>query len=113
MIKSTTDQIFFKTINSVSSLTWKTCKTIQQGSVLGPIGPPSHLTCILSPGGSPLGPAREVFEWGLFDFASGEASWEGAGQAVLGTASEGALLERQRVAQREERVRVCRWAEVE
>lgn len=74
---------------------------------------PTCLTCTLSPGGSPLGPAREVFGWVLCGSASGEASWEGAGQAVLGTASGGALLGRQRGEQREEQERVCQWAEVE
>lgn len=48
------------------------------------------LTCTLSPGGSPLDQAHEVFGWGLCDSASGVASWEGAVQAVLATVSEGA-----------------------
>lgn len=48
------------------------------------------LTCTLSPGGSPLDRAHEVFGWGLCDSASGVASWEGAVQAVLATVSEGA-----------------------
>lgn len=74
---------------------------------------PPCLTCTLSPGGSPLGPAREVFGWELCGSASGEASWEGAGQAVLGTVSEVALLGRQLGAQREERERVFQWVEVE
>ncbi len=74
---------------------------------------PSCRTCILSPGGSPLGPAHEVFGWGLCGSASGGASWEGAGQGVVVTVSEGALLGRQQGAQREERERVCLWAEGE
>lgn len=78
-----------------------------------PHSSPSSLTCTLSPGGSPLGPAHEVFGWGLCGSASGEASWEGAGQAVLGTVSEGALPERQQGAQREEQERVCQWVGVE
>lgn len=69
-------------------------KTTFSFSCLNTSGYP-HLTCTLSPGGSPLGQDPEVSGWVWCGSASDAGPWA-AGPVVLETGSEGAWRERQR-----------------
>lgn len=91
MLVKPVNKVVFAELNLMSAFYSKTFAI----SCLNTSGYP-HLTCTLSPEGSPLGQDPEVSGWVWCGSASDAGPWA-AGPVVLETGSEGAWRERQQV----------------